>query len=328
MADSPPAARRRAVVGAALAIGLVACATPAARDRAPRLTPTTAPWALDGLRGEWRWLLAREAEGVRTVEDERWEFVDDRASSAAQAQALLGRYVRDVEFTSLDGSPFACNQAPRYRQRAVFELVATVEAGAVTIRETDARAEPSPCEHGLRTLTSYRAELGRATVGLTSPRGAQTLLRTGPGPATLAPVVWPGDAPVMSGAWTFAATTLGDADLVRDEVEHWQLTVDGDDHLAGTVEREIRYRTADGSAPACGGPTSWRLRERVRLEGQRDDDRYVLREAEVLARAVEPAAPGCPPGAARVLDSALVELAGDALVLEWRGKRRQVLLRP
>lgn len=315
---------RRAPAASVLAIA-AACAPPGpARPLAH--SPVLAADALDRLRGEWRWALAREVDGVRVVEREAWTFVDDRTADAPDTTAVVGRYVREIEFIAPGGVPFSCNQADRYTLRASYGLEAAWRDGQLRVRELDARAEPSPCEHGLRPLGDYAVALGVATAILTHAGGTQTLLRVGPGPRDLGPLGWRGDAATWEGAWQFTGTTDLDAAHVRDEREAWTLVARPGDRLEGVVDRQLQVRTRDGLPSPCGGPPAWSLRERLRLDGVRVDDRFLLREVEVLSRGVTPPHP-CAVGA-RVLDSAFAELVGDAVVLEWRGKRRQVLQRP
>lgn len=321
--------RWRFSVAAILGLGVAAssCGT---HPRATTLPPAIARHALDDLVGEWRWGHADGADGVRWVERERWWFADDRTSDPRTE--LRGRYVREVEFTS-DATPFACNQRDRYTQRAVFDVTAALIDGVLHVTEQAYRAEVSPCDHGFRQLASYQLELGAVTATLSYDGGTQTLLRAGRAPAELPTPRWPGDAPTVAGAWTWQGTLLDEpAGERRLQTETWTLALDPSPDaasvLTGLVERTIEIQSADGSPRPCAAGAAYRLHETVTLAGQLVDDRYLLREIDATQRFEPPDTTCRGDSTARIADSAFVEQVGDALILEWRGKRRQVLLRP
>ena len=79
----------------------------------------------------------------------------------------------------------------------------------------------------------------------------------------------------------------------------------------------------DGRVFGCSGDTFYRYRDRYTLAGQRRGDALTVREV-----AVAPEDHPCLHGASRHLDTATGAMAGEHIVLTWRGQRRQVLHRP
>jgi hypothetical protein len=236
-------------------------------------------------------------------------------------------------FTS-SGEPFACNQSQRYVQRSQVELRASAASEAtggaavpIAIVETAYRAEVSPCDHGFRNLGSYQAQVGPASAVLRFAGGTQTLLRAGTTPRELEDARWPGDAPTLVGDWTWRGT-MTSATERRTQQERWTLAVATDGTVAGTTNRSIEIRDAAGAGLACAGGVPLRIDEAVTLSGQPDEDRTLLREVDAVVT-TSPEGHTCDAMAgARSSDSAYAELFGDAIVLMWRGKRRQVLIRP
>jgi hypothetical protein len=298
----------------AIAIAIVVAACGARdRDRA-RFVDRIAPASLVG---EWHWIHHTDEAGTRRVEEERWQFV------APAASTITGRYVREVVVTSTGDTPFECNQSTSYTQRAAFDVVVETAAGGPIVRETAYRVEPSPCDHGFRKLATYRATVGDTTATLRWDSGEATLLRTGPAPAALAEPAWPGDNPRADGAWTWRATWTEARGPVIHGEEDWELDVAETGAITGTVNRRIETRDPSGATIACAGADRWVLGERIAIDGSRDGDTFRLFEVGVevvphpcIARA-----------GSRVHDAATATLIGDHLVIEWRGKRRQVLRR-
>jgi hypothetical protein len=281
----------------------------------PPVNPDHDPRIAATIIGEWRWVQLVEEDGTRRTEDERWQLVPD-----GTGMGVRGRYVRDVTVQSTDGEPFACNQAQEYRQRAVFDVVV---AGRV-IRETGYRTEPSPCDHGFRKLGEYTATVGEQRVVLAWDGGEATLLRTGPPPAALAEPAWAGDRPSPLGAWTWAATWQDPRGARRNAAEEWTIAKGPEDSLNISVVRTVESVDPDGEAIECAGADRWTVVERVAMEAHPEGEILRIRETAVETtphpcRAMSPN---------RVLDDATVEQIGDYLVVEWRGKRRQVLRRP
>ena len=308
------------ILGSATA-GIGACGGTAARP--PTAMPLIHPHALASLAGEWRWSHAGVDGEVAWVERERWYFAEPAPAGGSPTR---GRYLREVTFTS-SGEPFACNQSQRYVQRAEFELSATVTGNQLDIVETGYRAEPSPCDHGFRSLATYQALLGAVTATLRFPDGSQTLLRAGAAMPALPIATWAGDAPTMAGAWTWQGI-LHSATERRDQREAWSLQVAADGTITGTTTRSIEIREPAGGGLTCAGGAPIRIDETVTLSGQPAEDRTLLREVAVTST-TSPTGHTCGAMASeRVTDSAYAELFGDAIVLQWRGKHRQVLIRP
>jgi hypothetical protein len=302
-------------VGVIVAAVLAAACGPGSRH--PK-DPRRDVRAAASMVGEWRWVQLIEDPGLRRTEDERWQFVPTKTG------AVIGRYQREVTVQSTDGTPFACNQALEYRQRAVFDVeVAAGEDGAV-VKETKYRVEPSPCDHGFRKLGEYVATVGEQQVVLRWGIGEATLLRTGPPPAALAEPAWPGDDPNMLGAWAWSATWREPRGPTRTSTEAWEIANGPDGTLDVTVLRTTDTIDPDGETIACAGADRWTATERVAIEGRAEGDLIRLREVAVEATP-HPCTAMSPH---RVLDDATMEQIGDFLVLAWRGDRRQVLSRP
>jgi hypothetical protein len=86
----------------------------------------------------------------------------------------------------------------------------------------------------------------------------------------------------------------------------------------------VTVRSVDGSPIPCAGAPSWTFDDAYVLDGQREEEHWHFYE-----RAAEPGDHPClRVTPRRSLDEATAEQLGDNLVLEWRGKRRQVLYRP
>jgi hypothetical protein len=316
---------RRAVVAATLA----GCSSPATRTaNAPIVTlaapsPLVAVTLLD-LVGTWQWQLATTEAGTSRVERETWRF----EPVVGDAAHLTGRYARDVEVEASDRAPFGCDQRPRYRQRAVFDIVATANANASTfyIHETGVQAEPSPCDHGFRHLGDYTATLTGHTLTLAFDSagvpGTQTLRQVDD-------VVGPLEAPWprrfdVAGPWRWQSTTNDTDGNLRDETEWWELTHRGDTGIDATYRRRVTVRSGDGSPIACAGAASWSFDDAYVLTGEREEEHWHLHEL-----ASDPGDHPClRPTPQRNLDEGTAEQLGDYLVIEWRGKRRQVLYRP
>ncbi|MGE3454385.1 MAG: hypothetical protein AB7O24_04655 [Kofleriaceae bacterium] len=301
-----------------LALALIAACQPGSGAPTSRPVSPGRQLGLAELVGGWGWVLRATEAGTTRVEREQWRFLPDPIS-----HRMVGRYVRTVEVTSDDRVPFRCNQRPWYRQRAVFELAAEATASGFTIRETDYHAEPSPCDHGFRRPASYTAELAGARLHLRWADGDQTLWRTDDDPASLPEPPWP-DPPVLEGAWRWDATSYDDDGNLRDESEWWQLTRRTDTRFDATYRRRVTVRSPDGTPIACANATSWSFDDAYVLDGQREEEHWHFYE-----RAVDPGDHPCLRATPdRALDEATAEQLGDHLVLEWRGKRKQILYRP
>jgi len=312
-------ARRHAgrawLIGAALA-----AATPAGCGPAEPLPPgaLTLPDVIAArhLAGDWEWRHITVEDGTVRRERERWQF-----EPTADRTVLTGRYQRDVLVRALDGVPFTCNQQTRYAQRAEFAVRAQIVAGGARVAELSYIVAPSPCDPGLRTTTSYRATLHHDRLRLTWDGGDAELERAEAEPveAPPAPV-----APPPSGRWTWSLRSYDRAGLVEDEHEEWELTAAPDGRIAGSYLRTVTVRDPEGAPVACAHGPGYRFVDRYLVRGAADGDGWRLDETAVSA-GQHPCLAGTP---RRTLDGARATAVGDYLVLEWRGRRRQVLTRP
>ncbi len=308
---------RLLATGAVLA---VACQPPAAApSTAP--SPVTRAYELTDLVGDWRWLLRTTEDGSTRIEEEVWRF----APGPTPTQ-LIGRYVRSVEVRSGDLTPFVCNQRPWYQQRAVWDVVVELGAAGHDIRETGYAAEPGPCDHGFRHVSSYRATLAGDRLRLAFDGGTQTLWKIA-GPEdrerTLPDQPWPA-APAITGGWRWDATSYDAAGNIQDESEWWEIVQRSDTRLDATYRRRVSVRSPDDQPLACAGAPTWSYDDAYVLEGQREEEHW-----HFIERAADPGDHPClrlTPR--RALDEATAEQLGEHLILEWRGKRRQVLYRP
>ena len=302
---------------AALILLVAACQPPGAGSTA-RPAPPPQSFTLVDLVGGWRWMLRTTEAGTTRIEDERWRF---RPSPDVPSR-LVGRYVRSVEVRSDDRIIFQCNQRPWYRQRAVFDVEVDLTPTGFAVRETGYHAEPSPCDHGFRKVGNYTAELAGARLDLKWPEGTQTLWRVAEDTPALADDPWP--AAKVEGAWRWEMTSFDDEGNVHDETEWWQITWRTETQLDLTYRRRVVVRSPDGKPIACAGAPSWSFDDAYVLDGQREEEHWHFYE-----RAAEPGDHPClRVTPRRNLDEATAEQLGDYLVLEWRGKRRQVLYRP
>lgn len=298
-----------------LAIALVACSAPASSKRP---APPPHQYTLGDLVGGWRWMLRTTEEDTTRVEEEVWRF----QRSATSTTQLVGRYIRTVDVRSDDGLPFQCNQRPVYRQRAVYEVVVDLTKTGFAIRETDYHAEPSPCDHGFRHAGAYTAELGGGRLTLRWDGGSQALLKIDDrGELPVDP--WPA-APPIEGPWRWEVVSYDDDGNLRTEYEWWEITRRNATQLDATYRRRVIVKSPDGSTIACAKGPSWSFDDAYVLVGQREEEHW--RFNEVASEAGDHPCLAATPQ--RHLDEATAEQLGDHLVLEWRGKRRQVLYRP
>ncbi len=303
-----------------ISLALAACQPPSTSASTSRPTTTAEQYHLLDLVGSWRWLHRAEESGTARVEDEQWTLVPDPTSPAR----LIGRYLRTVEIRSTDGVPFRCNQRPWYRQRAMYDVIAQVDGDVFRVTETRYQAEPSPCDHGFRHTSSYTVEPRGNRVVLRWDAGSQTLWHVDDTVGALPDPPWKAEPVEPTGPWRWQATSYDDDGNVRDEAEWWELTRRTDTRLDATYRRRVTVRNPDGQAISCANAPSWTYDDAYVLSGQREEEHWHLYEL-----AVEPGDHPClRTTPKRTIDEATAEQIGDFLVLEWRGKRRQVLYRP
>ncbi len=304
---------------AALVIAWAACQPPSTTTPGAAHAPPARMYTLAELNGGWRWLLRTQEAGTTRVEDEQWRF-----RPGATPTQLVGRYVRTVEVRSDDRVPFQCNQRPWYRQRAVYDVIVDITPTAFGIRETDYRAEPSPCDHGFRHTGEYGAVLAGDRLTLRWAGGTQTLMQLDDRLADLPEDPWPAPPPQPTGTWRWDATSYDDDGNLRDETEWWQVTRRTDTKLDATYRRRVTVRSPDGKPIACANAPSWSYDDAFVLDGQKEEEHWHFYEL-----ASDPGDHPClRTSPHRTLDEATAEQIGDYLILEWRGKRRQILYRP
>jgi hypothetical protein len=300
----------------AVAVLLCACQPPGPSAHTAR--PAEQFTLLD-LVGGWRWIYRAEEAGTSRVEDERWQL---RADPVAPTR-LVGRYLRTVDVRSLDRVPFECNQRLTYRQRVLFDVVAEPRGGAFVMRETGYKAEPSPCDHGFRHMSEYKLEAQGNRLVLRWDQGVQTLWQIDDASAPLGDAPWPA-TPEPTGAWRWQTSSYDEESNVRDEAEWWEITRRSDSRLDATYRRRVTVRQPEGKPIACANAPTWSFDDAYILSGQKEEEHWHFYEL-----AVEPGDHPClRTTPRRNLDEATAEQIGDFLVLEWRGKRRQILYRP
>lgn len=327
------ATRSLAVPGAVLVAAFAAASLPSCAqvERDPAGAAVRDQLAVMQLLGTWRWEHVVDEPGLRRLESEVWQFWPSAGPHGDRGATLSGRYRRQLTVTSAE-EPFLCNGAPTYEQRATFELVAEARGGELEIVETGYRAQPSPCDHGFRRLGRYRVKVTRGRALLLFDEGAQVLWRVDERVPTPQPP-WPQDGGPLAGAWRWSNAALDDQGLVQEEDERWELTGDAA-HLppaslrdgatfTASYTRRVTVRSPDGAALPCAGAPAYGFEDRYLLEGKRRDGILLLRELAVAAGEH----PCLRERQTRTLDTATVEVAGEHLLLEWRGKRRQLLRR-
>jgi hypothetical protein len=299
-------------------VALAACQPPGAGSPTTRPAPPPQSFTLVDLVGGWRWMLRTSESGTTRVEAETWRF----KPLPNVPSKLVGRYVRSVEVRSDDRIIFQCNQRPWYRQRAVFDVEVDITRTGFAVRETEYHAEPSPCDHGFRKVGTYTADLAGERLDLRWDGGTQMLWRVDDDPRELPTDPWTPEN--IEGAWRWNMTSFDDEGNVHDESEWWQITRRNETQLDLTYRRRVVVRSVDGKPLSCAGAPSWSFDDAFVLDGQREEEHWHFYE-----RATEPGDHPClRVTPRRSLDEATAEQLGDYLILEWRGKRRQVLYRP
>lgn len=302
-----------------MALAIAGCQPPGAGTPTTRPAPPPQTFTLMDIVGGWQWIHRATEQGTSRIEKETWRF---RPTVINGVSRLAGRYIRDVEVRSDDRVPFQCNQRPWYRQRAVFDVVVELAPAGFVVRETEYRAEPSPCDHGFRHMADYEAELGGQRLWLRWGTGVQTLWRVDDELAELPEDPWP-STPEITGAWRWDMTSFDDEGNVHDESEWWHVTRKDETHLHATYRRRVTVRSPDGSTITCAGAPSWTFDDAYILDARREEEHWRFYEV-----ASEPGDHPClRVTPRRSLDEATAEQLGDYLILEWRGKRRQVLHR-
>jgi hypothetical protein len=246
--------------------------------------------------GEWSWRRDEVGDDrVQRIEAESWHLT-------TRGREISGYYDRRVTLRSVDDVPFRCNQATEYELFARYTIEGTQNGNEIELREVAHDAVPSPCESGHRALAVYRGTLSAHRLELAWPSGAQTLTRAGDAQP---PAPLPRYTTTVAGTWTWKTKTEQ-----RAETERWRLEERDTGVVVGSYERTV----TEGDC---------QLVERYELRGTRSGAHLTVAEVEVQ---VEPAECESNHGE-RHLDSARGTAYGQAIVLVWRGGRRQVLSR-
>lgn len=322
---------------AALALATIAgCAAPepATGIRIEDIATTRA------LAGTWSWRLDSGDAATTRRERETWTFAptDDWL-------VVAGGYHRDVELIARDGVPFTCSQRPRYQLATDVTVRAHAAPGGAIVEEDGYRAAPSPCDPGLRMPARYQATIERGQLVLRWPGGVAHLDRVEPAgddEAVPAPAPTAAFAPAPSGPWAWSSTSWTKSGLVQREDERWELAAGPDGALAGWYQRTVTVADPAGAPIACAGAPRYTFVDRYLVRGRAlidrsagspapaespvDDDR--AGDWRLAETAVAPGVHPCLTSPRRMLDGATFDVVGDALVLTWRGRRRQVLWRP
>jgi hypothetical protein len=272
------------------------------------------------LVGDWRWLYRADEQGTSRIEEENWRLATD----PAVPMRLVGRYLRTVEVRSTDIVPFKCNQRRSYRQRALYDVMIDVDGDDLIVRETGYTAEESPCDHGFRHIAEYKAEPRGNRLALHWPTGSQTLWQIDSTNAPLPETPWQTKPALPTGPWRWQAISVDDDGNHREEAEWWEVSRRSDTELDATYRRRVTVRSPDGKTIACANAPAWSYDDVYALRGQREEEHWHLYEL-----AADPGDHPClRTTPKRSTDEATAEQIGNYFVLEWRGKRRQILYRP
>lgn len=289
--------------------------------------------------GDWQSLSRSDQGNTKILEQEFWHIEQD----PSVAETLRGEYRRVVTFTNRDGALFACNQRPSYQQFTTYTVTGRLDQAPLTLRETGFTVEPSPCEHAFRRLTAYQVAIVGPTLGLQFADGNQTLWPSPPAAGPNAPMASAADHQALpstgaadqrrdtgrnndslDGTWRNQLTTMDERGDFRTEDEAWQFTETAG-QVWGSYRRDVTVRSSDGAPFPCAHAPIFRYHDVIEFTAHQhpETQTYDLREIAIAADNAPclAAMPG------RALDQATFEKRGNYIVLEWRGKRRQVLFR-
>jgi hypothetical protein len=265
--------------------------------------------------GDWQTVTRSDQGNARIVESEAWHIEQDPNA----ADQLRGGYRRVVTVTSHDGALFACNGRPRYQQVTHYTVEGRLDQYPLTLRETTYEVEPSPCERAFRQLTSYQVTVVGATLHLAFPDGNQTLWPSAtPPPSTTTTLAG------LAGTWRYELASVDERGDFRTERETWEFG-DRGPAIVGTYRRDVTVRSSNGVAFACANATEYSYHDVIEFVGQRKPGTQMFTLREVAIGADTHPCVQATPG--RALDEATAEQRGNYLVLDWRGKRREVLER-
>ena len=102
--------------------------------------------------GDWEWeLRSVDADGDFRVEREVWHLAEG-------ADGIRGYYDRTVRSERGEGT-FTCNNQERKETATRYTVVGQRFGNQITLRETDYKAERSPCDNAKRRLDTYHGRL-------------------------------------------------------------------------------------------------------------------------------------------------------------------------
>ncbi|MCS6913562.1 MAG: hypothetical protein RMK29_14165 [Myxococcales bacterium] len=118
------------------------------------------------ISGVWEWELSTvDAEGDLRVESEEWHLEESQLG-------ITGYYQRTVR-RQRPGGVFSCNGRPTIVTSTQYTIRGHRIGDRVSLSEVDFKAQPDPCDNGLRRLDTYHGSL--------SPTGQELLLSWGSG---------------------------------------------------------------------------------------------------------------------------------------------------
>ena len=147
----------------------------------------------------------------------------------------------------------------------------------------------------------------------TAPRGHVTT-------AAAARVAVDGSGPDASGTWDWMFRSTDDQGDMRVEQEEWHLSQKGG-HIDGYYDRAVTMMSVDERLFRCNQRLGFTKTTRVRVAGQIEGDRIVLREVGFEAK------PGPCDDGARNLVAYIGVLHGATLALRWGPEAGQTLVR-
>jgi hypothetical protein len=279
---------------------------------------------LTSIAGDWVSLAhSSNQHGTEsTIERSQWhfEFTHDNPNH------ILGQRHASVTVTAGPTlERFECNHRNSYDLLSTYTLEGNVDDQApstVIVVETDYQTAPSPCERGLRHLTTYRLGRQGPLLRLDFPGGVEILWPSAHAVTQSAPPWRQSDDDVLDGVWSDQTDSIDERGNVVHQTETWQFTLH-DDHVAGTVRRDATIRSSDQRMMSCAGGQQYSYHDVIELSGRRVEPNVFHVQELSIGQDDHP----CITGGPRALDEATMEIAGEYAVLQWRGKRRQVLKR-
>src|SRR6516225_684804 len=164
------------------------------------------------------------------------------------------------------------------------------------------------------------SRLSLALMSLSLAAGCATTGKRPVASAASAPVPRDPAAPEVSGVWDWMFRSTDDQGDMRVEQEEWHLLQKGG-HLEGYYDRAVTMMSVDERLFRCNQRLGFTKTTRVRVAGQVEGDKIVLREVGVEAK------PGPCDDGARNLVAYIGVLRGATLALRWGPEAGQTLVR-